>query len=73
MAVDLMRFKTPPVGLKATNMIVLVHKLTQRVLTSSLSVRYVWKCVHVCVCVRQSAFSSIHLSCLSENGRHLKF
>lgn len=32
-----MRFKTPSAGLKATNMIVLVHKLTQRVLTSSMS------------------------------------
>lgn len=33
-----MRFEKPPsAGLKATNMIVLVHKLTQRVLTSSVS------------------------------------
>lgn len=29
--------KTPSAGLKATNMIVLVHKLTQRVLTSNTS------------------------------------
>lgn len=32
-----MRFKTPSAGLKATNLIVLVHKLTQRVLTASVS------------------------------------
>lgn len=51
-----MRFKTPSAGLKATNMIVLVHKLTQRVLTSSMSTCermcgrvYISECGSVCV------------------------
>lgn len=73
-----MCFKTPSAGLKATNMIVLVHKLTQRVLTSSMSAcecmcASVYIRVCVCVCVYRSAFFSIHLSCLSENGQYLKF
>lgn len=59
-------------------MIVLVHKLTQRVLTSSTSAceRMCGKSVYIWVreCVRyKSAFFSIHLSCLSENGQYLKF
>ena len=78
MAVNLVRFKTPSAGLKATSMIVLVHKLTQRVLTSSMSARectcgrvYISECRRACV--YESAFFSIHLSCLSENGHILKF
>lgn len=38
MAVNLIRFRSSSAGLKATSVIVLVHKLTQRVLTSSMSV-----------------------------------
>lgn len=56
MAMNLLRFKTPSAGLKATNMIVLVHKLTQRVLTSSMSACecmcgrvYISECGSVCI------------------------
>lgn len=48
--------KTPSAGLKATNMIVLVHKLTQRVLTSKMSACectcarvYISECSSVCI------------------------
>lgn len=50
MAMNLMCFKTPSAGLKATNMIVLVHKLTQRVLTSSMS---------ACECMCASVYISV--------------
>lgn len=56
-----MRFKTPSAGLKATNLIVLVHKLAQRVLTASVSACermrasvYIWVCV--CVCIQECFF-----------------
>lgn len=64
MAGNLTRFKTPSEGLKATNMIVLVHKLTQRVLTSRMSSGeytcervYLSECRSVCMCVRECFFT----------------
>lgn len=77
MAMNLIRFKAPSAGLKATNMIVLVHEVTQRALTSSMSMcecmcERVYISEGVSVCVYESAFFSIHLSCLSENGQYLR-
>lgn len=48
-----MRFKAPSAGWKATNMIVLVHKLTQRVLTSRMSTcECMWGRVYISECER---------------------
>lgn len=49
MGLNLVCFKTPSAGLKATTMIVLVHKLAQRVLTSNVSAceRMCWKSVYI--------------------------
>ena len=74
MAMNPMCFKSPSAGLKATNMIVLVHKLTRRVLTSSMCVcaLCVRARVRACVCVRGRI---IHLRPCSpsESGHRLKF
>lgn len=59
MALNLVRFKTPSAGLKATNMIVLVHKLAQRVLTSNMSA---WECMcekSVYIRVRECVYTRV--------------
>lgn len=62
MALNLVRFKTPSAGLKATNMIVLVHKLAQRVLTSNMSA---WECMcekSVYIRVRECVYTRVLFS-----------
>lgn len=63
---NLMRSKTPSIGLKATDVIVLFHKLSHRVLTSSMSTCegtcgtvYASQCVGVCMCVCNAFFSPL--------------